>query len=150
MAMSLEKSGLRALGYKYINLDDFWGADKRNATGHIIADPKRFPSGAAGPIQIPTPAPCTRTHIQTALCTLPIPALGDWLHEHGFMFGLYTSRNTRTCGGHMPGSLGNEVKDANTFASYGADFLKNDDCGKSRRAASVSMFIHDSLGHAII
>ena len=29
----------------------------------------------------------------------------------------------------MPGSLGNEVKDARTFASYGADFLKNDDCG---------------------
>ncbi len=50
VAMALETSGLRKLGYKYINLDDFWGANERNATGHMVADPKRFPSGAAGPI----------------------------------------------------------------------------------------------------
>ena len=29
----------------------------------------------------------------------------------------------------MPGSLGNEVQDAATFAWMGATFLKNDDCG---------------------
>ena len=48
MAMAIEKTGLRALGYKYINLDDAWGANERNATGHMVADPTRFPSGAAG------------------------------------------------------------------------------------------------------
>ena len=29
----------------------------------------------------------------------------------------------------MPGSLGKEELDALTFAEYGADFIKNDDCG---------------------
>lgn len=28
----------------------------------------------------------------------------------------------------MPGSLGNEEIDAETFAYYGADYVKNDDC----------------------
>jgi alpha-galactosidase len=39
-----------------------------------------------------------------------------------------TARSTRTCSGMMPGSLGNEMLDAQTFAAMGADFVKNDDC----------------------
>jgi hypothetical protein len=39
-----------------------------------------------------------------------------------------TARSNRTCGQNMPGSLGHEALDAATFAEYGADWLKNDDC----------------------
>ena len=46
-------------------------------------------------------------------------ALADWLHAGGFQFGLYTARNVRTCSGQMPGSLGNEMLDAATFAAMG-------------------------------
>ena len=103
VADALVSSGLRDLGYTFVNLDDVWAADQRNATGHIVADPRRFPSGAE--------------------------SLGQHLHARGLRFGLYTARNTRTCSGKMPGSLGHEQLDAATFASYGADFVKNDDCG---------------------
>ena len=95
-------TGLTHLGYKYVNIDDCWAAEQRNATGHIVGHPVRFPSGMA--------------------------ALGDWLHGRNLTFGLYTSRATRTCSGQMPGSLGHEVLDAATFAAYGADAIKNDDC----------------------
>jgi hypothetical protein len=44
------------------------------------------------------------------------------------MLLLDTARANRTCGNQMPASLGNEVQDAHTFAYYGADWLKNDDC----------------------
>eukprot|EP00937_MAST-01D_sp_MAST-1D-sp2_P008062 g8062.t1 len=103
VADALKTTGLQAAGYNFINLDDCWGAPQRNASGHVVADPIRFPSGAA--------------------------ALGQYLHALNFSFGLYTARNVRTCSGKMPGSLKNEALDAATFASYGADFLKNDDCG---------------------
>lgn len=102
IASAIASSGLLNLGYSYINLDDEWGAYSRNETGHIVGDPDRFPSGMA--------------------------SLGDKLHAMGFRYGLYTSRYYRTCTGNMPGSLGQEELDAATFASYGADFLKNDDC----------------------
>eukprot|EP00054_Salpingoeca_dolichothecata_P021598 m.138683 g.138683 ORF g.138683 m.138683 type:complete len:461 (+) comp24042_c0_seq1:349-1731(+) len=54
--------------------------------------------------------------------------LSDYLHAKGLKFGLYTARYNRTCGGNMPGSLGHEKLDSETFAAMGADFLKNDDC----------------------
>ena len=57
-----------------------------------------------------------------------IRSLSDRLHSMNFSFGLYTSRATRTCSNKMPGSLGNEQIDADTFAAFGADFIKNDDC----------------------
>ena len=102
VADAMVNSGLQALGYNFINLDDCWAAYDRNASGHIVADPDRFPSG--------------------------MESLGGKLHAMGFNFGLYTARSQRTCTDTMPGSLGNEVLDAATFALYGADFVKNDDC----------------------
>ena len=54
-----------------------------------------------------------------------MPAFADYLRARGMKLGLYTARNLRTCSGKMPGSLGNEVVDAKTFAAMGAEFLKN-------------------------
>jgi hypothetical protein len=31
--------------YRHLHLDDCWAATERNATGHIQADPARFPGG---------------------------------------------------------------------------------------------------------
>ena len=99
VADSMVSSGLVAAGYTYLNIDDLWAADQRNAKGEITADATKFPSG--------------------------MPALAQYLKERGMKLGLYTSRNVRTCSGKMPGSLGNEVIDAKTFAAMGAEFLKN-------------------------
>ena len=45
----------------------------------------------------------------------------------GFKFGIYTDRGNLTCAGR-PGAGGHEILDANTFASWGVDYLKEDSC----------------------
>jgi alpha-galactosidase len=89
------------LGYVYFNLDDCWMSHNRTADGEYQADPVRFPSG--------------------------MRALGDYLHSKGFQFGIYTSAGTLTCAG-FPGSLGHEEVDAQSFADWGVDYLKYDNC----------------------
>jgi alpha-galactosidase len=97
---ALVETGLAHLGYKYANLDDCW-AWTRNANGTIGVDPTTFPSG--------------------------IPALVDYAHSKGLLFGLYTDLGTETCAGR-PGSLGYEAIDAITYARWNADYVKVDNC----------------------
>jgi hypothetical protein len=96
----LQVSGLGDLGYKYVNIDDCWMTSARSETGELQAS-IQFPSG--------------------------MRAMGGYLHERGFKFGLYTSRGSKTCQGKV-GSLGHEYADAVTFANWGVDFIKNDGC----------------------
>jgi len=99
-AKAVVTTGLKAAGYTYVNMDDCW-ARSRTANGTIVADPKAFPSG--------------------------IKALADYVHSLGLNFGLYSDAGTQTCQGR-PGSLGYETNDANTYASWGVDYLKYDNC----------------------
>ena len=101
-AKALVSSGLAALGYDYVNLDDCWMAQQRAANGQLQADPTRFPNG--------------------------IPWLAAQLHAMGLKLGLYESFGNTTCQGR-PGSYGHYQQDAQTFASWGVDFLKFDYCG---------------------
>ncbi|MGH9598260.1 MAG: glycoside hydrolase family 27 protein [Terracidiphilus sp.] len=95
---AMASNGMKAAGYEYVNLDDCWqGA--RDAQGHIQSN-SRFPD---------------------------MKALGQYIHSHGFKFGIYSSPGPTTCGGH-PGSYGYENEDAETYASWGVDFLKYDWC----------------------
>jgi hypothetical protein len=55
-------------------------------------------------------------------------ALGDYVHNAGLSFAMYTAESTETCGGY-PASANHESIDANTFASWGVDYLKVDGCG---------------------
>ena len=95
------KSGFIEAGYKYINLDDCWQIDRNNITNKIIADPDAFPSG--------------------------IKSLADYAHEKGLLLGLYSDAGDKTCAGR-PGSLGYEKEDAETYAEWGIDYLKYDNC----------------------
>lgn len=45
MADRLAGDGWLRLGYKYVNLDDCWAANKRDAQGRLQPNPERFPSG---------------------------------------------------------------------------------------------------------
>lgn len=56
-----------------------------------------------------------------------MPWLGNYLKQRGFNFGIYSDAGNLTCGGY-PGSLGYEELDAQTFASWGIDYLKLDGC----------------------
>ncbi|CAI5479697.1 unnamed protein product [Closterium sp. Yama58-4] len=97
----LVSSGLAALGYVYVNIDDCWQADSRDSQGRLVASPASFPSG--------------------------IKALADYVHSKGLKLGLYADAGKRTCAG-KPGSLGNEATDALTFAEWGVDYVKYDTC----------------------
>ncbi|KAF2733446.1 hypothetical protein EJ04DRAFT_535465 [Polyplosphaeria fusca] len=96
----LEK-GLLAAGYNHINLDDCWPLKERNNASELQWDPKLFPHG--------------------------LKWLGDYFHERGFSFGIYTNAGNMTCGWY-PGSQDHEEIDAKTFEKWGVDYLKVDGC----------------------
>ncbi|EPS71705.1 alpha-galactosidase [Genlisea aurea] len=101
-ADAMVSTGLAALGYRYINLDDCWAELNRDSNGHMVARRSTFPSG--------------------------ITALADYIHSKGLKLGIYSDVGSLTCSGTMPGSLGHEDHDAKTFASWGVDYLKYDNC----------------------
>jgi hypothetical protein len=53
------------------------------------------------------------------------------ISTQGFKFGMYTDRGNTTCAGR-PGAGGHEVLDADTFASWGVDYLKEDSCNATQ------------------
>ncbi|XP_052162709.1 alpha-galactosidase-like [Oryza glaberrima] len=108
---ALISTGLTKAGYTYVNLDDCWADYQRTKEGYIAADPKKFPSG--------------------------IKALADYVHSKGLKLGIYSSAGTRTCSKTMPGSLGYEDIDAKTFASWGVDYLKYDNCNSDGSSETV-------------
>ena len=94
-------SGMKDAGYQYVNIDDCWSLAARAAEGSLQHDPARFPDG--------------------------IKPLADYVHSLGLKLGIYGDRGIETCG-HRAGSEGHEVQDAMTFASWGVDYLKYDNC----------------------
>lgn len=67
--------------------------------------------------------------IQSEPTTFPegMQALAYYVHADGLKFGVYTDHGTTTCAGR-PGSYGYEYLDANTYALWGVDYLKDDNC----------------------
>jgi alpha-galactosidase len=94
-------SGLKDAGYEYVNIDDCWSLMERDADGKLVPDPVKFPSGIRG--------------------------VADYVHGLGLKLGIYGDAGTRTCAGY-PGSLGTEELDAQTWASWGVDYVKYDNC----------------------
>ncbi|PYH90096.1 alpha-galactosidase aglB [Aspergillus ellipticus CBS 707.79] len=96
--------GLKSLGYEYINIDDCWSvkSGRDPTTKRIIPDPDKFPNGISG--------------------------VADEIHALGLKLGIYSSAGTTTCAGY-PASLGYETIDAQSFAEWGVDYLKYDNCG---------------------
>ena len=98
------------MGYKHIWLDDGWAVARDNTTGRVIEDPVLFPSGMGN--------------------------LSAFCHELGLKFGIYTSKGPLTCLGYAagqpkrPGSCGFEENDANTYAEWKVDQVKDDGCGQ--------------------
>lgn len=108
-ADAMVSSGMKAAGYEYVNLDDCWAEKNRTADGKYEPHRTRFPSG--------------------------IKALADYVHGKGLKLGIYTSAGTETCARTMPGSLDHEEVDAQTWADWGVDYLKYDNCHNQGRPA---------------
>ena len=101
VADAMVKNGLPAYGYKYVSLDDCWAKSRDAATGVIQPDPVAFPDG--------------------------MKKVVDYVHSKGLLFGIYTDRGEKTCVGR-PGSAGYETLDAQTYAAWGVDYVKEDSC----------------------
>lgn len=100
-ADKMAESGLLTAGYTYLVIDDCWSKKERDENGRLVADPEKFPNG--------------------------MKAVADYVHSKGLKFGMYSCAGNLTCAGY-PGSFEHEFTDAETFASWGVDFLKYDYC----------------------
>jgi alpha-galactosidase len=128
-AQAIVDSGLRDLGYRYINIDDGWWQKRRQPDGRMVVRTRIFPSAAG-------PAPD-----QTSFGPLV-----DWLHALGLKAGIYSDigRNACSQGYPQPDSLlptgtvaEREVglyhhlaQDLSLyFKEWGFDYIKVDGCG---------------------
>ena len=100
MSSSLVSTGLRDIGYNHVLLDDCW-SDGRDSHGCIRVDETKFPKG--------------------------MKWLADELHREKFLFGIYSSAGEMTCA-RYEGSLDFEQQDAQSWAAWGVDYLKYDNC----------------------
>src|ERR1700721_3630652 len=77
-ALAMVNSGMQAVGYTYVNIDDEWQGT-RDSQGNIQPDPTNFPNGMA--------------------------VLAAYVHSLGLKIGIYSSPGEKTCSGHI-GSYG--------------------------------------------
>ncbi|HEX3046011.1 MAG TPA: glycoside hydrolase family 27 protein [Bacillota bacterium] len=120
IADAMVKSGMRDAGYEYINIDDYWQFS-RDENGVIVPEASKFPNG--------------------------MKALADYVHSKGLKLGLYSDRGLKTCGGR-PGSYGYEELDAKTYAAWGIDYLKYDNCNPAPN--SVQMKDYQRMRDALL
>jgi len=128
-AKALVSTGLAKHGYNYVNVDDCWMKHERDADGVLRASPATFPHG--------------------------IKWLADYVHGLGLKFGIYQDGGYQTCGG-FPGMYGHIKTDADTFASWGVDYLKLDYCYQptdqypGKTAAEVAKIVYSDVSQALL
>lgn len=123
---ALVSSGLAKKGYNTVTIDDCW-MQSRDASGVLVANPTTFPDG--------------------------MKYVGDKLHAMGLKFGIYEDSGTYTCGGY-PGSWGHYKQDADTFASWGVDYVKLDGCNvpsvAGQTAAQTYIDAYNQFSQALV
>ena len=109
-ADAMVSTGLKDVGYEYINIDDgYW--DGRGEDGHLRLNTKLFPNG--------------------------MRSLVDYIHSKGLKGGIYSDAGDNTCGsgnqhawGLGVGFAGHEEQDCKLyFIDWDFDFIKVDYCG---------------------
>lgn len=101
MADKMVELGLKDLGYEYLVLDDGCYRSER-VNGRLVNNEIKFPGG--------------------------FRALSDYIHEKGLKFGMYNDVGVALCSGDQVGTCGFEDVDAESYAEWGVDFLKVDNC----------------------
>ena len=110
-ADAMVSSGLKDVGYNFINTDDgFYGG--RDEDGNLLVHPVRFPSG--------------------------MKSLAEYIHSKGLNAGIYSDAGINTCAsfydkdtiGAGMGLYGHEVQDLTLYLNdWDYDFIKVDWCG---------------------
>ncbi|KAJ4252399.1 hypothetical protein NW762_010997 [Fusarium torreyae] len=111
-AKGLVDLGFSDLGYTIVTVDCGWPSRDRDDEGRLQWNSTLFPSGPK--------------------------ALGDYIHDLGLEFGLYSGAGYLQCGStDIPASLGYEEIDAKSFAEWGGDTLKYDNCYATSKTEMV-------------
>jgi alpha-galactosidase len=122
IADAMVESGMKKAGYVYVNIDDTWEGESRDAQGNMTTNSK-FPN---------------------------MKALADYVHSKGLKIGIYSSPGPNTCAGYE-GSYGHEEQDAKTFAAWGIDYLKYDWCGANRvYTGEEEHAVYQRMGDALL
>lgn len=100
MTDQMVSKGLKAAGYQYMNIDDCWSAG-RDSAGFLKAT--------------------------TDFTNQSIKTLSDYIHSKGLKIGIHGSAGTGTCESRS-GSFGFEEKDAQRYAEWEIDYVKQDYC----------------------
>lgn len=99
---------LKIAGYTYVNIDDCWQASSRDAQGNPQCNSDKFPKG--------------------------LKWLADTIHQMGLKIGIYSCAGTATCCNYFAAfdtknpDVGFDQIDANAYATWGIDYLKEDWC----------------------
>ncbi|KAJ5376801.1 Alpha-galactosidase alpha-n-acetylgalactosaminidase [Penicillium cosmopolitanum] len=101
-ASLLVSTGLRDAGYNYLVMDEGWQALERDENGRQQPNTTKLPGGVSG--------------------------IAEFVHKKGLRLGVYSDAGIYDCG-FYPGSWGYEELDAATYAEWGVDYLKYDNCG---------------------
>ena len=111
-ADAMVSTGLNALGYDHINIDDGFFGGRNTTTGELIIHPTRFPNG--------------------------LKPVADYIHSKGLKAGIYSDAGANTCGNMYNGdnlsvNVGFYKYDQHDadyyFKECGFDFIKVDFCG---------------------
>ena len=129
IADAMVSSGMAKAGYTYIVVDEGWSSG-RDANGKIIPNGK-FPD---------------------------MKALADYVHSKGLKIGIYSSPGPQSCwgrvgGGGYQGSWKHEEEDAQTFADWGYDYLKYDQCTAGEvydNTTQDSQAAYQKMGEALL
>lgn len=119
-AKAMVDTGLKDAGYEYVVIDDCWSLMERDENDRLVADPAKFPHG--------------------------MKYLSDYIHSLGLKFGMYSCDGTMTCAGY-PSSYDHEFIDAQTFAEWGVDYLKYDNCNKPETLPG--RYLYNKMGMAL-
>ncbi|MBA0884849.1 glycoside hydrolase family 27 protein [Flavobacterium undicola] len=95
---AMVNTGLKDVGFTYINIDDFWSSG-RDENGQIIIDKTKFPNG--------------------------MKAVADYIHSKGLKAGIYTNIGNQANYATLA-SGGYYEQDIKTFAEWGYDYVKVD------------------------
>ena len=122
VADAMVSTGMAKAGYTYVNIDDAWEGQSRDAAGNITTN-RKFPD---------------------------MKALADYLHSKGLKLGIYSSPGPFTCAGYE-GSYGHEEQDAKQYAAWGIDYLKYDWCGaRNEYKEDEEQAIYQKMGDALL
>jgi Alpha galactosidase A/Cellulose binding domain/Alpha galactosidase C-terminal beta sandwich domain len=131
---AMASSGLKDVGYQYVNIDEGWWQGTRDSSGNITVDGGDWPGG--------------------------MKAIADYIHGKGLKAGIYTDAGRDGCGYYYPtgrpaapgsGSEGHYDQDFLQFSKWGFDFVKVDWCGGNAEGLnpqSAYTSISDSIARA--